>query len=171
MLRRLLKISIVIFLIYIVVVGLVSIRYPIILKWSLGSARVIGKAKLATIYADGKVNNNIQIFHVDKYWNGEKANYYLVHFPLSDTKETREFISLNLQDNYVGRASCTNKQDYEIIFGILFQSHCGALFTPFTDDMKGYNFEPRFTFTNKQLKLNLPPDRIEFNYDSIRVEL
>jgi hypothetical protein len=169
-LRKLLKIVIGLLLLFAVVVGLTSISHPIILKWLSGTARHIGKPVAATVYADGQVNSDIQVFHVDKYWNGTQADYYLIHFSAADTKETREIISVNRKDNYVGRPSSTNKKEYDKILGRLFQGEVGGKFAPFTDDMKGYNFNPQLSFTDKTIKLKLPQSANEFKYDSIRIE-
>ena len=136
-----------------------------------GSARFIGRPVKTTVYKDGQINQDIKVFHVDKYWNGIKADYYLIHFSYADTKETREIISVNKIDNYVGRASSTNKKDYDYILGFLFQGEVGSKFTPFTDDMKGYNFDPKLSFTDKTIKLNVPPTAKKFKCDSIRIEL
>ncbi len=169
--RKLLIIFVGLLLIFAVAAGLTSINHPIILKWLSGTARIIGRPITATVYTNGQINDNIEVFHVDKYWNGEKADYYLLHFFYADTKETRETISINIKDNYVGRPSGNSKREYDKILGRLIQGEVGAKFTPFTDDMKGYNFDPQLSFTDKTIKLNIPPTAKEFKCDSIRIEL
>jgi hypothetical protein len=169
-LRKLLKLLTGLTLILALLIGVASINHPIILKWLTGSARLIGKPIKAIIYTNGKANNEIEAYKVETYWNGEKANYYLLHFVYADTKETSEVISLNLKDNYAGKPSSTNKKDYDIILGLLFQSEVGAKFSKFTDDIKGYGFDPKLTFTQKQINLNIPTSAIKFKCDSIRVD-
>ena len=170
-LGKLLKIFIGLLLILVVAIGLISINHPIILKWLSGTARHIGKPIIATVYANGQINADIKVFHVDRYWNGKQTNYYLVHFSYADTKETRSIININKQDNFVGRPSSTNKKEYDEIFGRLFQGEVGGKFTPFTDDMKGYNFDPQLSFTDKTIKIKMPPSANELKCDSIRIEL
>jgi hypothetical protein len=55
------------------------------------------------------------------------------------------------------------------ISGYLFQSETGGHFDPFEDDMKGYNFNPQLSFTDRQIRFNIPPNTL--NFDSIRIEL
>ena len=145
--RKLIKIFAGPLLILVVVVGLSSINHPIILKWLSGTARHIGKPITATVYTDGLVNPDIKVFHVDKYWNGEKADYYLLYIPYVD-KGRLKFVSLNRKDNYAGSPTSTNIRDYDFIAGHLFQSETGATFSLFTDGIKGFDFDPRLSFTN-----------------------
>lgn len=131
---------------------------------------MIGKPVPATVYVDGQPNSAIQVFHVDKYWDGTKADYYLIHFSYADTKEKREIISVIKEDNFVGRPGSINREEYDILFGRLFQGEVGGKFSAFTDDMKGYDFDPQLAFTEKTIKLRLPPSAIEFKCDSLRIE-
>lgn len=151
-----------------IIIALISINYPIVLKWLTGSARLIGKPILATVYANGKVNKDIKVYHVDKYWNGELADYYILHFP--DAENSRlKFMSLNKKDNYVGIPSSTNIRDYDLIVELLFQSEVGAHFTPIQDDMKGFNFDLKLRFIDNEISLVIPPNTKELKFDSLRV--
>jgi fructose-1,6-bisphosphatase/inositol monophosphatase family enzyme len=80
-------------------------------------------------------------------------------------------LSLNKKDNYAGGPSSTNVRDYDIIAGLLFQSEVGAHFTPMQDDMKGFNFDPKLTFTDRQILLKIPKTAKELKCDSLRVAL
>jgi hypothetical protein len=151
-------------------VGLTSIGHPIILKLLAGSARIVGRPTNATVYTNGQVNTDVKVFHVDEYWNGEPADYYILHFPYADNSRLK-FLSLNKKDNYAGVASSTNVRNYDIIAGLLFQSEVGARFTPMQDDIKGFNHDPQLAFTDGQITLNVPPTAKELKCDSIRVVL
>ncbi len=166
--RKLYKVVIGLLLIFAVAIGLTSISHPIVLKWLLGSARLIGRPTHATVYTDGQVNTDIKVFHVDKYWNGEPADYYILYFPYDDDSRLK-MLSLNRKDNYVGEASSTNKQDYDIIAGNLFQSEVGAKFTPIQDDIKGFNHDPKLAFSERQIRLKIPPTAKELKCDSLRL--
>ena len=168
-LRKLLKILAGLLLIFVVAVGLISINHPIILKWLSGTARHIGKPISSTVYTNGIANPDIKIFHVDKYWNGEKADYFLLYTPYAD-KSRLKFFSLNRKDNYAGSPTSTNIRDYDVIAGHLFQSETGAKFTPFTDEMKGFDFDPKLTFTDNHITINIPPTEKKLKCDSIRIE-
>jgi hypothetical protein len=169
-LRKLLNIVVGLFLLFAVAVGLTSINHPIILKWLSGSARHIGKPIQATIYTDGQINNGIKVFYVDKYWgSSEKANNYLLNVTEYDSLGMLKFFNINLNEKWIGRPVGTSKRDYDFIAGHLFQSETGGHFSQFQDDMKGFNFDPQLSFSNRQIKFNMPPNTLEF--DSVRIEL
>ncbi len=169
-LRKLLKIIAGLLLLFSVAVGLTSISHPIILKWLTGSARHIGKPIQATVYTNGQINNDIKVFHVDKYWSSsEKANNYLVHLVKDYSFGKLRFCNINLNEKWIGRPAGTSDYDYDFIGGHLFQSETGGHFTPFQDDMKGFGFNPQLSFTDRQIKFKVPPHTLKF--DSVRIEL
>jgi hypothetical protein len=153
-----------------VAVGVTSINHPIILKWLSGSARHIGKPIQATVYTDGQINNDIKVFHVDKYWGSvEKANSYILNLPEYDSLGKLKFFNINLSEKWIGIPVGTSKRDYDFIAGHLFQSETGGHFSPFQDDMKGFDFDPQLSFTSKEVKFNVPPNILKF--DSVRIKL
>jgi len=91
-----------------------------------------------------------------------------LYTPYAD-KSRLNFFSLNKKENYAGSPTSTTIRDYDFIAGHLFQSETGAKFTPFTDDMKGFDFDPRLIFTDKQITVNIPATVKELKCDSIRV--
>jgi hypothetical protein len=169
-LRKFLKIVVGLFLLLVVAIGLTSINHPIILKWLTGSARYIGKPIEATVYTNGQINHDIRVFHVDKYWgSSEKANNYLLSLTDYDSLGMLKFFNVNLNEKWIGRPVGTSKKDYDFIAGYLFQSETGGHFTPFEHQEKGFNFDPQLSFTDEQIKFNVPPGRLKF--DSVRIEL
>lgn len=160
--RKFFRVLVGLLLIFAVAVGLTSIGHPIILKWFSGSARLIGSPTAATVYTDGQLNQDIKVFHVDKYWSGEPADYYVLYFPYADNSRL-QILSLNRKDNYAGGPSSTNVWDYDIVAGLLFQSEVGANFTPIQDDMKGFNFTPQLTFSDRQITLTIPATAKDLN--------
>jgi hypothetical protein len=162
-LRKLLKIALGLLIFFAVAIGLTSINHPIILKWVTGSAKHHGKPIPATVYTNGQVNNDINVFYTDE------ANTYLVSLAEYDSSGILKFISINLNEKWIGRPVATSKNDYDLIAGHLFQSDNGGHFSPFQDEMKGLNFDPQLTFTDSQIKFNMPPNKLKF--DSIRIIL
>ena len=162
-LPKLLKIVIGLLILFAVAVGLISINHPIILKWVTGSAKHHGKPIPATIYTNGQVNDHIKVFYSDE------ANNYLVSLPEYDSSGMLKFLNINLNEKWIGRPAGTSKNDYDFIAGHLFQSETGGRFTPFQDDMKGFNYDPQLTFTDRQIKFNMPPNKLRF--DSVRIIL
>ena len=137
----------------------------IFLKYITNSARIIGKEKSVKIYTNGELNQNIKLFSVTTYFNGKPANYDLLVF---NEKVSRNVISINYDNNYIGLPTSTNEKDYKIIYGNLIQSDMGGKFTPINDAFKGFDFEPELNIKGKTIKFNLPSD--QFKIDSIRIE-
>jgi hypothetical protein len=162
-LRKLLKIVVGLLILLAVAVGLTSINHPIILKWVAGSAKHHGKPIPATVYTDGQVNNSIKVFYTDE------ANNYLLSLKEYDTLGKLKFLNIDLNEKWIGRPVATSKNDYDFIGGHLFQSEAGGSFSPFQDDMKGFSFDPQLTFTDGQIKFNMPPNKLKF--DSVRIIL
>ncbi len=154
-----------------VTVAIISQDHPIILKWITGSARIVGKPVKAKVYTNGQLNEQVKVFRLRKYWDGTKADCYILNFQYADTKETKEVINLDILHNIAGIPSASNIRDYDIIGGILFQSEVGSRFTDFTNNLKGYGFNPEFRFSDNQIRINLPPKEKQFKCDSIRIVL
>ena len=162
-LSKILKIVFGLLILFAVVVGLTSINHPIILKWVTGSARHHGKPMPATVYTNGQVNDHIKVFYTDE------PNNYLLSLAEYDSLGMLKFLNINLNEKWVGRPAGTSKNDYDLIAGHLFQSETGGHFSPFQDDIKGFNFDPHLTFNDRQIKFNMPPNKVQF--DSVRIEL
>ena len=169
-LRNLLKIIVGLLFVFAVALGMTAISHPIILKWLTGSARHIGKPIRAIVYTNGQVNNGIKVFHVDKYWgNNRRANSYLLSMAEYDSIGMLRVFNINLSEKWIGRPVATSRKDYDFITGHLFQSETGGHFSPFQDEVKGFNFDPQLSFTARQIKFNVPPSK--FKFDSVRIEL
>jgi len=169
-LRKFLKIFASLLFLIAVVIGFISINHPIILKWITGSARFIGKPVSATVYTNGELNSGIKVFHVDKYWSSnKKANNYLLSLKEYDSTGRLIFFNINLEEKWMGIPIGTSHNDYDFIAGCLFQSETGGHFARFQDDMKGFDFDPKLSFTNKQIRFNVPPGKLKF--DSVKIEL
>ena len=121
--------------------------------------------RYAKVYANGKLNKDIEIYKVTKYWNGKNAEYYLVNF----TYLKRKLVSVNYDYNYVGIPSSTNENDYKKIFGNLLQTEVGGKFTPIDNQIKGLGFDPQLKYNKTQIKFLLP--KSEYGIDSLRIEL
>ena len=162
-LRKLLIIAFGLLILFAAAVGLTSINHPIILKWVTGSARHHGKPIAATVFTNGQVNDHIKIFYTDK------SNNYLLSLTEYDSLGILKFININLNEKWIGRPIATSKNDYDLIAGHLFQSETGGHFSPFQDDIKGFNFDPQLTFTEGQIIFNLPPNKLKL--DIVRIIL
>jgi hypothetical protein len=162
-LRKILKIVFGLLILFAVAVGLTSINHPIILKWVSGNARHHGKPIPAIIYTNGQVNDQVKVFYTDE------ADRYLLSLAEYDSSGMLKFINIDLKEKWIGKPVATSKNDYDLIAGHLFQSEAGSHFTPFEDDIKGFNFDPELTFTGRQVKFNMPSNKLKL--DSIRIIL
>ena len=162
-LRKLLKIVFGLLILFAVAVGLTSINHPIILKWVAGSARHHGKPIPATVYTNGHLNDHIKVFYSDE------RNNYLVSLAEYDSSGMFKFFNINLDEKWIGKPAGTSRNDYDFIAGHLFQSETGGQFSPFQDDMKGFDFDPQISYTDRQIKFNMPPNNLKF--DSVRIKL
>jgi hypothetical protein len=131
-------------------------RHPIILKWMTGSAKVIGWPVRASVYADGKIDKKIRVFHSDKYLNNNNADYFILYILSPYLYKTKHIISLDIRDKYAGVPSVTDKNSFDLVFGLLFQSETGTQFSDFRDEAKGYGFDPHMDISAKTIRFNLP---------------
>ncbi len=144
------------FILFSVFLILFVYRHPIIIKWMTGSARVIGLPERATVYADGEIDKKIKVFHSDTYWDGSKADYYVLYIISPYTYKAKHIVSLDIPGSYAGVPAFTDKNTFDLVFGILFQSETGTQFSDFRDNLKGYGFDPHLNISDKTIRFNLP---------------
>jgi len=145
-------------------IGIIHNEHPIIFKYLSGEARDLGKPINAKVYIDGHIDDSIQI-----YINSQGRKDFLLHLKKHDSTGMLEYININLDYKFVGRTICSAKDCYDTINGRLFQDETGNHFVDFKDDIKGTDFDPKLTFNNYEIKLNMPPHWLKF--DSVRIEL
>jgi len=150
-----------------IIMAITSINNPILLKWVDGSARFIGRPIKVESYLNGKLNGKIKVFHVNKYWNKEPADYYIINS--AEFYERIEFFSVNKTDTYVGCPSSVNERNYDIVFGFLFQSEIGSTFIPIQNKIKGLNFNPNLKIFENEIILNLPSFDKNSEKDNLRL--
>ena len=135
---------------------LIVYRHPIVLKWMTGSARVIGLPVRASVYADGVIDKKIKVFHSDKYWDGHKADYYILYILSPYPYKTKHIVSLDIPNKFASVPLITDKNTFDLVFGILFQSVPETQLTDFRDNVEGYGFDPHMDISGKTIRFNLP---------------
>ena len=135
---------------------LVVYRHPIVLKWMGGSARLIGLPVRASVYADGVIDKKIKVFHSDKYWDGHKTDNYILYILSPYLYKTKHIVSLDIPNKYAGVPVVTDKNTFDLVFGILFQSEPETQLADFRDNVKGYGFDPHMDIAGKTIRFNLP---------------
>jgi len=158
-----------VFLLYIACIVLLEICSPMLSKWVSGSARIIGLPINATVYTDGHINNDITVYREKTYWDGKKANNYILKLAKFDKDGMLKFIHIDLDDKWIGRPVSTAESDYDIINGSLFQSDVSYHCIDFRNDMKGFNFDPHLEYSNSEIKFDVSPGWLPFN--SVRIVL
>jgi len=121
-----------------------------------GSARVIGRPLRASVYADGKIDKKIKVFHSDKYWDNSGADYYILYILSPYTYKTKHIIILDVGYKYAGVPAVTDKCTFDLVFGILFQSETRMQFSDFRDKVKGYGFDPHMNISGKIIRFMVP---------------
>ncbi len=147
------KVLFVILFILLVIFIIILKENRVLLKFLTGSARIAGKPIVdVKVYVDGKLNNKIKVFHIDKYWNNSKADYYVLY---GDLTYARVFL-VDRARNLVADPVSSSKDDYDIILGYLFQSDSGALFVPLDDGVKGPGFDANLVIKENEITFDLP---------------
>jgi hypothetical protein len=154
--KRTSKIVLTISVLFLILLILFVYRHPIVLKWTTGSARVIGWPVRASVYSDGVIEKKIKVFHSDKSWDGRKADGYILYIISPYSYSTKHIISVDVRDKYAGVPAFTDKNSFDLVFGILFQSETGTHFSDFRDAEKGYGFDPHVDISGKTIRFNLP---------------
>jgi hypothetical protein len=162
-LHKVLRIVLALLILLAVAIGLTSLNHPIILKWVTGSARHHGQPIPATVYTNGQVNERVKLFYTDE------ENNYLVSLDEGASSGTLRFMNIDLNKKSIGQPIATSKLDYDLIAGHMFQSKTAEQFVPFLDEAKESSFDPQLTFTEKQIRFNMPSG--ELKSDSIRIIL
>src|SRR5690349_9514364 len=88
-------------------------RHPILLKWMTGSARVVGAPVRCSVYADGKIDKKIRVFHSDKNRDNSKADYYILYILSPYPYKTKHIIKLDIRYKFAGVPVSTNKSDFD----------------------------------------------------------
>ena len=140
------------------IIGIIQIiSKPIIGKWILGSARIIGKPIDKKVKINGIELKSAKIFIQKTDFNtSKKRNYLILYLPNKTPSEGRNIIVIDKENNWI-RIPSSNKRDYELIGNYLFQSETGAeTMNPIFDDMKGLGFESDLKINKNLIEFKLP---------------
>ena len=169
------KLIILLFVTVFIIIGTVGInkvsKYPILTKWILGSARIIGEPITCKIKINGIKCDSAKVFHQTTDFSGKFERDYLILFILNRTKSDGRNVLVIDRENKLIRIPNSNKIDYEIIANTLFQSESGAhVMIPINDNVKGYGFEPKLKFEDNTIEFILP-NWSEYKISKIEIEL
>jgi len=159
--------------VFLLIFGAVSLAiektHPIVIKWALGEAKIIGRPIKVSVYTDGHLNTDIRVYRDSLLWSDGKFTGYLLSLKEYDKFGMLRYINIDPVDTLIGRPIGSSEADYELINGFMFQSETGSHIINFRDDIKGYNFDPHLEFDDEEIKFNVPPNQLKFQ--TIRIEL
>lgn len=159
---KILKVFFGLFTVIAVAIGFTSINHPIILGWVTGSVRHFGAPISATVYANGKVNEQSKVFYTDE------PNNYLLALPLNDNIGF-EFLTIDVEKKRIGGSAGITPDDYDFIGGHLFQRKAVEHYPDVQSLGKDFNPELELSADEKQIRFNMPVG--ESRFDSLRIEL
>lgn len=145
-------------------------KAPILSRYLVGSARVIGKPIESTIFVNGSECRDAKIFiqHDDFY--GSEEEYFILYFPNKEKSEARNVVIVDKKNNLI-RIPNSNRRDYEVIGKYLFQSESGAnVMIPVNGPMKGMGFEPDLIIKKGSMEFKLP-NWSEFGIKEIKIKI
>lgn len=138
------------------IIILIYFQTPIIGKYIFGTARIIDTQVHYKVLVNNRNYDKCKIFEIKKSFDGKRnCNLLVLYFENYANPETRNVILLDLSDKKVGQPN-SNKKDYDLIFGNLFQSESGSFYVAFDDVVKGYAFNTDLIINNNNIKFKLP---------------
>ena len=128
-----------------------------------GDARIIGRPANATVFTDGHLNSDLTLYIEKTFWDGKKANDYILSLKQFDEYGMLKYINIELTYKWIGIPASNNIADYDTIAGYLFQSDVSYHSSDFRNNMDGFDFDPHLQFTDREIKFNIPPGRLKYN--------
>ena len=140
----------------IIIILFIFFRTPIIGKYIFGTARIIDKQVQYKVLLNNRKYDKCKVFEIKKSFDGKlKCNLLVLYFENKSNTETRNVILIDLNEKKAGRPN-SNKKDYDLIFGNLFQSESGSFYVAFDNVAKGYGFNTDLIIKNNNIKFKLP---------------
>lgn len=129
---------------------------PIIGKYAMGTARIIGKDTSTEIFINGKKESDAKLFISKSNFNETKKRDYLILY----LKNVKDYKGINVliidKGHKLLMFSNSGKKDYDIIFKNLFQSDSGAnVMIPVNNKLKGLGFEPEVKIEKDVIKFKI----------------
>ncbi len=129
---------------------------PIIGKYLLGTAKIVGKEQKSEIFINGKREMNAKLFFSNSnFENTEKKDDLILY--LRDIDKFNSFPVIVINKTYqLVLLPNSNIKDYNTYFDVLFQSDSGAnVMIPINDKIKGYGFEPNLILKDDEIEFNI----------------
>jgi hypothetical protein len=131
-------------------------RTPIIGKYVMGTARIIGKETRTEIFINEKKEPDAKLFISKSNFNETKKQDYLILY-LTDVKDYKGINVLIIDKAHkLLMFPNSSEKDYDIIFKNLFQSDSGAnVMIPVNNKLKGLGFEPELKIEKDVIKFKI----------------
>lgn len=140
----------------ILIILLIYSQTPIIGKYIFGTAKIIDTQVHYKVLVNNRKYDKCKIFEIKESYDGKRnSNLLVLYFENNAIPETRNVILIDLSNKKVGHPN-SNKKDYDVIFGNLFQSESGSFYVAFDNVAKGYGFNTDLIINNNNIKFKLP---------------
>lgn len=143
------------FSIFIIVILFILFQKPIIGKYIFGTARIINKQIHYKVFVNNQKYYKCKVFEIKKSFDNKRDCDLLVLYFENSNSQTKNVILVDLLNKKVGYTN-SGKNNYDLIFGNLFQSDSGSLYVAFDDTAKGYGYNTDLTIKNKNINFKLP---------------
>jgi hypothetical protein len=166
--KKFLKISSCLFFATALVILLINAYHPILIKWIAGSGRIVGKPLKSEVYINGRLDSDVRLFKMNKYWNDEKADIIIVYAPNSKNNFMSIYL-IDILDEDIKLPISTLQKDYDVIDGILFQSETGASVINLNTPEKSFDdFRINMKIESNQISFYIPHS---FDIDNVKSDL
>jgi len=124
-----------------VVVVVLSLRYPILLKYLIGQTATLNKVATAKVYIDNQLRSDMEIYCRKSQQINSGKMLYLVCIP-----KNGDIIIVDLQHRQVGELMNSDSGNFFRIFDILLQSKEGSVYVKYDDLAKrSFPIDPALT--------------------------
>ncbi len=134
-----------------IVVGLVLYEGAILIKPFFGAAQILKKTEFVVYNENGRIPDS-KVFKMNTIQDGKTTNRYVVW----NSGSKNDVIIIDLNEKKVGRPN-SGTGYYKNIFNMyLIQSSGSDRFIPFSDGVKGWDFDPELIINENEIEFKTP---------------
>ena len=152
----------VIFLVILTIFSLIALYWykPMTIKYLFGITRILSPDNDYKLDINNKKYENCIFKSTSSFDKKRKHNFLILYLRDLNLKSNFEIIVVNLDEKLVGYF-CGSVNCYDKIFGNLFQSDMGSLYTVLENNTKGPGFDTKLKMEGKKIDFYIPSGRNE----------
>lgn len=147
----------IIFFVILIIISFILIGSfkPIILKYLVGTARILKEDNEYQLKIDDKLYTHCVYKSTESF--DKKLHFEFLILYLKDLKIKTDFeiIVVNINEKVVGYP-CSSLKCYDKVIGNLIQSEVGSFYTILEDPYKGPDFDTNFKIKNQEIDFYIP---------------